>query len=376
MVAVDLPIGVDLSIGVDLGTTRSGISIHVSAPTERYSEFLDLKKLGGPKFPTEVTYDSSRWGNQCQEFQSNTFRWFKLLLQKPARLDNNIRSSRQYKDALLALELNKKKAAEVAQMYLEKLWEQALPHCNEALDDLIAEREWGRVKIRSVRVGFTHPVMWKTGGITSTREAIFASLRSPWPTAEPQPLSEPEAAACYLLKQAEVLAEARVGHVMIVCDIGGGTIDVARYGIKSLNPPRVKQLGDTHGAFGGGVVLDNHFETWLKTELQKEDGPYPGGLNLTDDEIGKFMRKTWENKKVRHGTDGGPYTLRLPETWPNKGTHSSIQLSEEHRNSIFDPVVGATYGFLDSSVQQAIADGHPPSVGRGGNSGPGTPGNR
>ncbi|KAL8423759.1 hypothetical protein RB596_003832 [Gaeumannomyces avenae] len=354
-------VAVNLAIGVDLGTTYSGISVHVSAPEQGYSEFLDLKMPGGPKFPTEVTYDSSRWGDQCQDFQSRAFRWFKLPLQTPAGLDNTITSSRQYKDALRALEDNNKTAREVARVYLEKLWEEALPHYKEARDGLIAERGWGGVEIKSVRVVFTHHALCRLSGIENTKYAVDASLTSPRPTAQTLPLSEPEAAAYFLLKQAEVLAQAQAGHVIIVCDIGGGTIDVACCGIESLGPPRVNQLGEMVGTFGGGVELDNRFEAWLKKELQKEDGPYPGGLNLTDDDIKKFMRVTWENIKVRHRKGSGPCTLELPSTWPNKGTRSSIQLSEKDLNLIFDPVVTLTYDLLETSVQWAIAAGHPPS---------------
>ena len=57
-----------------------------------------------------------------------------------------------------------------------------------------------------------------------------------------QIMSEPEAAATYVLKAIDPHGIGVVGDTFVLCDAGGGTVDLLSYTLSSLKPILVREL--------------------------------------------------------------------------------------------------------------------------------------
>ncbi len=98
--------------------------------------------------------------------------------------------------------------------------------------------------------------------------------------------SEPEAAAVYALKQIEP-HNLKVGNNIVICDAGGGTVDLITYRITSLKPHlKVEESGVCSGGKCGSVFLNRVFEEWFDNKL---------GSSSISDVARAEMRKQWEN---------------------------------------------------------------------------------
>ena len=101
-------------------------------------------------------------------------------------------------------------------------------------------RRYGEAFMSSTPVEFvlTCPAVWSDAAKNTT---LLAAEKAGMGTKESiQMISEPEAAAVYALKtiQPNHLA---VGDNFVVCDAGGGTVDLIAYKITSLKPLRVEE---------------------------------------------------------------------------------------------------------------------------------------
>ena len=79
-------------------------------------------------------------------------------------------------------------------------------------------------------------------------------------------ISEPEAAAVYTLQaiQPNLL---RVNDNFIVCDAGGGTVDLISYQIKQLKPLRLEESAKGIGKCCGAAFLNMRFEQHVRSKL-------------------------------------------------------------------------------------------------------------
>lgn len=90
-------------------------------------------------------------------------------------------------------------------------------------------------------------------------------------------VSEPEAAAIYSFEVMEPHG-IKIGDTFVVCDAGGGTVDLISYRITKLKPLlRVKEVVPGNGLVCGSIFLNRIFQKFLKSKL--------GGFPTWDDEI-------------------------------------------------------------------------------------------
>lgn len=83
-------------------------------------------------------------------------------------------------------------------------------------------------------------------------------------------ITEPEAAALYTLHTMRG-CDLNVGDAFVVCDAGGGTVDLVSYEVKSLSP-RVEllELVASTGEVAGSFVLNKRFESVFMEVVGKE----------------------------------------------------------------------------------------------------------
>lgn len=96
-----------------------------------------------------------------------------------------------------------------------------------------------------------------------------------------QIVTEPEAAAIWALQQAAPY-DLDIGDTFIVCDAGGGTVDLISYTIKALSPLRVTEAAPGDGGVCGSIFLNRRFESFLLQKL--------GGHEAWDEEILEEVR--------------------------------------------------------------------------------------
>ena len=85
-------------------------------------------------------------------------------------------------------------------------------------------------------------------------------------------ISEPEAAALYALNALDP-HDLKIGDTFMLCDAGGGTVDLITYKIASLKPIlKVAEASPGSGSLCGASFLNRGFQEFLEKKLGNETG--------------------------------------------------------------------------------------------------------
>lgn len=69
------------------------------------------------------------------------------------------------------------------------------------------------------------------------------------------------------------LGNLSVGDTFVVCDAGGGTVDLISYTIDQLHPVlQVKEAAPGSGGLCGSTYLNRRFQEFLESKLGSEEG--------------------------------------------------------------------------------------------------------
>lgn len=183
------------------------------------------------KVPSTLRYNASgevtSWGYQFDDADgedqvvTTAVEWFKLAIIPNKDLPSYLRGSpklKETRDTLCGLKL---KVVEVIEQYMKKIWPHALGKIAEAL---------GRdFETTPIHVVLTVPAIWGHHAIEMMRVAAGPSILAPrgaFPTTYGF-ISEPEAAAEAYTK--ELQRKLNVGEIVVIVDLGGGTVDVISY---------------------------------------------------------------------------------------------------------------------------------------------------
>ncbi|KAG8350180.1 hypothetical protein FVEN_g11672 [Fusarium venenatum] len=79
-------------------------------------------------------------------------------------------------------------------------------------------------------------------------------------------ISEPEAAALATIKDMGKISTVKTEDTIVVCDAGGGTVDLISYVFESTDPFIVKECVKGDGDLCGGVFLDEAFMKLIKNK--------------------------------------------------------------------------------------------------------------
>lgn len=147
----------------------------------------------------------------------------------------------------------------------------------------ILREKLGEGIVRSVPLEFvvTVPAIWSDLAKEKTRQACLlattlngASSGSSVRRADPRItlVSEPEAAAIYTLRGLDPHG-LRVGDTFVVCDAGGGTVDLISYTISALQPVlEVREAAPGSGALCGSTFLNRRFASFMTAKLGSQEG--------------------------------------------------------------------------------------------------------
>ncbi len=208
------------------------------------------------KVPTEMTYDlpadalpgtepTVRWGFQFKPEESR-LRCMKLFLDRTQKLPFYVSPL----ETAAQLSRYKKTVVDAVADYLTQVY-------RHTMDTL--SRRYGASFMASTRVDFvlTCPAVWSDAAKNTT--LLAAERAGMGDRSSIQMISEPEAAAVYTLKAIQP-NHLNVGDNFIVCDGGGGTVDLIAYKIISQNPLRVEESAVGTGGLCGSAFLNYRFE--------------------------------------------------------------------------------------------------------------------
>ncbi|KAI9308454.1 hypothetical protein BJ944DRAFT_174820 [Cunninghamella echinulata] len=250
-------------IGIDFGTTFSGCSYSFI----QNDEVVDIVRWPRqnnnvyPKTPTLNFYQGNsnqmtQWGNAARlEMQRPTARNSVLLKQYKLYLDENIAKD-------LPPLPNGLTIVDAIADYLHAFHEHVVNELKKGF-----ARHYGQHQFRYC---LTVPAMWSDRAKATMREAaIKAGLIEENDHRDRLMLiSEPEAAALYCEKKCEQF-DLRHGDKFMICDAGGGTVDLIVFEIDERSGRKLRESTKGHGQSCGSVFLDRRMRKLLKKKFKE-----------------------------------------------------------------------------------------------------------
>ncbi|KAJ4317355.1 hypothetical protein N0V84_007412 [Fusarium piperis] len=361
-----------LIVGIDYGTTYSGVSFAMSTATD-FKEIKPWTAYPGSashrsehceKAPSLVSFadeneeESGRdlWGYQVEPGMK-AYAWTKLHLDRSARAS-------EYDDPGLKKAIGNgmmklprgRTAKEIVTTYLRGL--------NTMYQGVAAEK-FGEGYLDNLPVDFwlTVPATWSDAAKQLTLEAAqdagFASRTHD----RVRLITEPEAAAHLALKSSihHVQDLIEVGARVMVCDLGGGTVDITSYEVQSTSPSlRLRELCVGGGGKCGGTFVDRNFHALMEKRFGK-------AFTSLDPEMtgpGSHFMDQFEMAKR-------DFSLNLPKTRPHRlhlpmaslpvtpeskkhydGRFGYVLITQEDMESFFDPVWEKIMGLVTDQVNR------------------------
>ncbi|KAK7055143.1 hypothetical protein R3P38DRAFT_2499251 [Favolaschia claudopus] len=306
-----------LVIAIDFGTTFSGVAygssriasgkvqqiLHWPGSPETFRKarefffwlFETLSTMTNPFIPTCILYDEQSrvlaWGLEAKNASTisgtSRYEWFKLFLDPRALRDKSALDPR-----LPSLPPGKKPTDLITE-FLSCLWE----HAREQIT-----RDIGAIAdLNSADVWITVPAAWDARGCALMRQAAIASglVQSAYPGDNAwrdrlKIITEPEAAAVHCAHLTD-LYKLLPSQNFIVCDAGGGTVDLAVYKIiGDLAHLEIAEIAARSGANCGSLFLDLRFRALVEALLKD----HPAHLDLAS--LAYFMHSFSEADKLNY----------------------------------------------------------------------------
>ncbi|KAK5690192.1 hypothetical protein LTR97_012380 [Elasticomyces elasticus] len=364
----DIPSSPDkLIVGVDFGTTYSGVAAAYSANPDD----IDIIKTwpGGngitsDKVPTEIAYDvvpvpevspidapregvkpvGIRWGFQFKP-EETRLRCIKLFLDRNQKLPHFVSPL----ETAAQLRKCERTVMDAVSDYLTKIYE----HTMETL-----HRRYGESFVSSTKVEFvlTVPAVWSDAAKNATLQA--AERAGMGNRHELRLISEPEAAAVYTLKTIQP-SRLRIGDNYIVCDAGGGTVDLIAYKVTQLNPLRVEESAVGTGGLCGSAFLNYRFQDHVKSrigaeryETMREKKPKTWQMGLRYFE--EFVKRNFNEEE--HAEVNVPFP-GLPDDEEAGLDSGFLIMSAEQVKTIFEPVIAHVVELVEGQVNAIRSKG-------------------
>ncbi|KAF8243757.1 actin-like ATPase domain-containing protein [Wilcoxina mikolae CBS 423.85] len=372
-------------VGVDFGTTFTSVAFaHTACPNDvelvRTWPGCGTGASTADQVPTEIAYTdltsrTKKWGYEVQATtqrgrrgtKPEPLKWFKLLLQRQASGAGTDQtsargSSRRFSRSDLTTQLEdlsllgvrgpstsfSHPKATPADKTARKLQEFEIAPVTVVTDFLRSvleitkasmERTYDAQWVRSSTTEYvlTVPAIWSDAAkalmIDAAEAAGFGTHRENFNF-----IGEPESAAAYTLRAIQP-NHLKVGDTFVICDAGGGTVDLVSYQITDLNPLRVNESVPGTGALCGSVFLDERFEQYIRGVLGD------GVIDAMKPVSKNGMMRSWEEAvKFQFGNtaEGEEFFVSVPGIPDNDETevesgHHMMQWSDVKK--IFDPVV-------------------------------------
>ncbi|KJZ76719.1 hypothetical protein HIM_04055 [Hirsutella minnesotensis 3608] len=342
-------------IGLDFGTTHSGVAW---APLGSYVSVLSgwPARSGSSKdklkAPSALVYRSAsrppHWGFDIPANES-ALKWFKLLLLEEKDLSPEIKRSEHLRNAKLMLQQSNRHVVEVIGDYLRELWKHAL----EDIEKNIGKRQ---VAASAFELVVTLPAIWPLYARMRMREAVQLSgimEDRQGKKTKMSFISEPEAAALASIRDFSGRAMFKKGDHFVVCDAGGGTVDIITYKSYKRTRQRSARLSkEMIGGLCGAVRLDEGFFRLLKSRLPRKMWDQLGVVGIKT-----IMEENWGNG-IKINVHDTSVTLRVD--LPYGGTKEAhyhpprLDFSRKDIMDIYKPVMAEVSELVFKQIREVI----------------------
>ncbi|KAF8249243.1 actin-like ATPase domain-containing protein [Wilcoxina mikolae CBS 423.85] len=390
-------------VGVDFGTTFTSVAFAHSGTPNEVKLVLGWPNRGATadQVPTELQYTDPVTRKKVWGYEANTkvnkgssspelLQWFKLLLQErptPAAVQaqsgtapivaslksrgRGTNSGSGLISSLGGLSLSATTglstifappATTPARKTAQKLQQLGIPVVTVVKDFLSAirqttiqeiEKTYGNDWVRRSKIQYvlTVPAIWSDAAkslmVQAAEGAGFGTHRVDFSL-----VGEPEAAAAHTLHTIQP-NHLTPGDTFIICDAGGGTVDLISYKITNLNPLQTVESVSGTGDLCGSVYLNERFEQHIRNVLGDDviDGMKPRAQ--------MEMFRTWEEKvKFKFGSktdlDFEVTVPGIPDDEENNVEGGFYTMKSDVVKKIFDPVVE----YIVRLVKQQVQDVH------------------
>ncbi|EWC48311.1 hypothetical protein DRE_07770 [Drechslerella stenobrocha 248] len=335
-----------LIVGVDFGTTYSGVAaVYTSTPedVEVIKTWPGGNGITSDKVPTEMSYLTSptsttvqahKWGFQFKP-EEERLRCIKLFLDRNQKLPHFVSPL----ETAAQLRKYNKNVVDAVSDYLTAIYK----HTMDTLG-----RRYGDSFMQSTKVEFvlTVPAVWSDAAKNATLQA--AERAGMGNRHDLRLISEPEAAAVYTLKAIQP-NHLKVGDNFIVCDAGGGTVDLISYRIMQILPLRVEESAVGTGGLCGSAFLNYRFEDHVKSRVGATV------YNAMKPRTRMMGLKYWDEYVKRNFNDEDQ---ELPVPFPGLVDNEEagveggfLVLTREHVREIFEPIIKEVVELVEGQVE-------------------------
>ncbi len=279
----------------------------------------------------------TRWGFQFAPSEPR-LRCIKLFLDRSQKLPFYVSP----KDTATQLKKHNKTVIDAVSDYLTEIRQ----HTIETLT-----RRYGEAFMSSTPLEFvlTCPAVWSDAAKNTT--LLAAEAAGMGRKENIQMVSEPEAAAVYALKSIQPNHLA-VGDNFVVCDAGGGTVDLIAYKITSLKPLRVEESAVGTGGLCGSAFLNYRFEAHVRERIgetawenmvEKKQKTWQMGLKYFEE----FVKRNFNQEE--HSEVNVPFP-GLPDDEGAGIDCGFMVMTAEQIKEIFEPVVKEVCDLVQGQV--------------------------
>ncbi|KAI8065127.1 hypothetical protein BC940DRAFT_304851 [Gongronella butleri] len=336
-------------IGIDFGTTFSGCS-YAFIQNEEVVDIVRWPKQNNnvyPKTPTLNFYQGNsnsmtQWGNAARvEMQRPTARNSVLLKQYKLYLDENIAKD-------LPPLPNGLTIVDAIADYLHAFHEHVVNELKKGF-----AKNYGQHQFRYC---LTVPAMWSDRAKATMREAaIKAGLIEDNDHRDRLMLiSEPEAAALYCEKKCEQF-DLRHGDKFMICDAGGGTVDLIVFEIDERSGRKLRESTKGHGQSCGSVFLDRRMRKLLKKKFKDYLSSIPASAFETMMDIFvDLIKPQFDGMEDQFITL--PASMNLESlTNPTIGLEDGVLCitAAELKQEVFEPVIKEVLALIEDQLIKA-----------------------
>ncbi|KAH8895421.1 hypothetical protein GQ53DRAFT_839051 [Thozetella sp. PMI_491] len=345
-------------VAVDFGTTFSAVAFANTEEPEKSSivtAWGPNQKLRDSKIPSVLKYDNGgmhglyKYGFEAQRERKHgekIHEWFKLCLCPELEERRALESSLERRfPSKTALSPTKSKDCEkLVTDYLTMLAKSTDDYLKNTYDPIIYELPREYI--------ITVPAMWSDKAQKATRDCAAEALSGD--RRKIQIIAEPEAAGVYALSTMPRIGLQK-GDTFVICDAGGGTVDLSSYEIKSLEPYiELAGASTPSGGLCGSSYLNRIYADYVEKKLS-------GYIEKSEASALRWLRQILDFfedqiKKGFTGSEPDDYEFEIealgrPDSPKHDVTDGFFRIkAKTMREKIFDPVISQVQGLVKDHV--------------------------
>ncbi|KAI4262006.1 MAG: hypothetical protein L6R42_002805 [Xanthoria sp. 1 TBL-2021] len=322
---------------------RSNNTVAKSSTNRRQNSKKEVKGKIIAAVDLELQYigpDKWLWGSGIPA-TAKRLQWFKLELEPDTRNDYS-RLEDGYPDERAARRTRRQTPETLTRDYLTSL----RIHFEHMLSKVLGA---GSLATTPIEYVLTVPAIWTD--LAKSRTKACAEEAGMGPAAALKTTSEPEAAAVWAFHEMASYGLEK-GDTFVVCDAGGGTVDLITYEILALSPSlRIVEVAKGEGGMCGSTMLDRRFASFLIGKF--------GSHEMWSESLLQEAKTTFKND-IKTGFTGCkkeewdvpvPGLSNSTDDDPDRIRHSRYSMKGSDIHDIFEPVIQEIINLVRQQIE-------------------------